>query len=102
MTTESMNTVTVPQSTAGATPWSHAAQVVATGLQSLQQSSQTFEERRALHRQYQAVLRGLREAVASSPASQASASSASMLALYEVRAHLPAASDGFQADDQDE
>jgi len=55
-----------------------------------------------LHRQYQAVLCGLREAVASSPASQASASSASMLALYEVRAHLPAASDGFQADDQDE
>lgn len=60
----------------------HVATTISTALHSLQSRSQTFEERRALHRQYQGALKGLREAVAST---QASASSALMLALYEVR-----------------
>ena len=63
----------------------YLSEVVNAGMHSLHASSQTFEERRVLHRRYQSALCALRVVVASSSTSQHIASSAHALALYEVR-----------------
>lgn len=85
MATVSTGSASSTSSVSGEALSDHVSEVVTAGLQSLQASSQTHEERRALHRQYQAALRDLRDTVASSPTLQDPASSACMLALYEVR-----------------
>lgn len=65
----------------GITAVRHAMSV---GFEALQKSSQTLEERREMHRKYQAAIRGLRSELAQGTSCDALLESVWLFAMYEV------------------